>query len=223
MRSYGDACGITRALDLIGERWAIPVIRELMFGPRRYSDLADALPGVSTNILGNRLKELTQSGVVVKKRLPPPAATNVYELTAWGASLETTLIELGRWGASTPYDLEQQTFGASSFALSLKTTFEPELAAGVSSAVRLTMNEDIFDAEIHSAQLSIQRATSDVTEAPAEVRGFAPSLAKLFYSPITVEAAHDQGDVQVIGETPVVSQFVSCFQIPTPPVTAGGS
>lgn len=220
MRSYSDACGITRALDLIGERWAIPVIRELMFGPRRYSDLAAALPGVSTNILGNRLKELTQSGVILKKRLPPPAATNVYELTAWGASLETVLIELGRWGASTPYDLEQQTFGAVSFALSLKTTFAPDQAAGVSSSIRLTMNEDIFDADIHNSQLSIQRASSDATDAEAEVRGTAPHLAQLFYSPITVEAAHDQGDIQVNGETPLVSTFISCFQVPAAPVAA---
>jgi len=95
MRSYGDACGITRALDLIGERWAIPVVRELILGPRRYSDLAAALPGVSTNILGSRLKELTAAGVVRKRRLGPPAAVTVYELTAWGTQLEPILIQLG--------------------------------------------------------------------------------------------------------------------------------
>src|SRR5690625_7752275 len=88
MRTYGDACGITRALDLIGERWALPVVRELLLGPRRYSDLREALPGISTNILGSRLKELTEAGVVHRRRLGPPAAATVYELTAWGAQLE---------------------------------------------------------------------------------------------------------------------------------------
>src|SRR5690625_6272693 len=109
MRTYGDACGITRALDLIGERWALPVVRELLLGPRRYSDLREALPGISTNILGSRLKELTEAGVVHRRRLGAPAAATVYELTAWGAQLEPILLQLGRWVAHTPVDLDRKS------------------------------------------------------------------------------------------------------------------
>src|SRR5262250_1013315 len=100
-RSYSQFCGVAHALDLVGERWALLVVRELLGGPRRFTDLAKGLPGIRTNILTSRLKELERAGVVQRRTLPPPAASNVYELTEYGRELEPIVLSLGRWGAKT--------------------------------------------------------------------------------------------------------------------------
>jgi DNA-binding HxlR family transcriptional regulator len=97
-RTYGDACGTALALDLVGERWALLVVRELILGPKRFTDLRAGLPGVSSNILAERLDRLERGGVLRRRRLPPPAASRVYELTDWGMELEPVVASLGRWG-----------------------------------------------------------------------------------------------------------------------------
>jgi DNA-binding HxlR family transcriptional regulator len=98
-KAYAQFCPVAHALDLVGERWALLVVRELLNGPKRYTDLAAALPGIGTNILANRLRDLERGGVVVKRRLPPPAAASVYELTEYGEELREPLYALARWGA----------------------------------------------------------------------------------------------------------------------------
>lgn len=228
MRSYVDACGITRALDVVGERWAIPVVRELIFGPRRYSDLAAALPGVSTNILGTRLKELSEAGLVVKRRLRPPAATAVYELTAWGSALEPALIALGRWAAHTPIDLEHQAFSASSFALSLKTTFDPGAAADANLHLQLIMSEDVFAARIDSGRFTIARVSeplggelaSQDRSAPLAGQVYADpkSLAALVYQRLDPAEAVRNGAVRIDGSPAAVEIFARCFALPVPPM-----
>jgi len=96
-RSYEDACGMAHALDLVGERWTLLVIRELVLGAKRYGDLKNDLPGISTNVLSHRLDELASAGVVRRHRLAPPAGSWVHELTDWGRELEPILRQLGRW------------------------------------------------------------------------------------------------------------------------------
>jgi DNA-binding HxlR family transcriptional regulator len=98
-KRYDQYCPVAHALDLVGERWALLVVRELMHGPKRYTDLADSLPGIGTNILASRLRDLEACGIVAKRRLPPPAASRVYELTEYGRALRTVLRELALWGA----------------------------------------------------------------------------------------------------------------------------
>jgi DNA-binding HxlR family transcriptional regulator/putative sterol carrier protein len=100
-RSYAQYCPVAHALELVGERWSLLVVRELLGGPKRYTDLAAALPGIGTNILAARLRDLEQSGIVAKRRLPPPAAVSVYELTPYGEELSEPLYALGRWGAKS--------------------------------------------------------------------------------------------------------------------------
>jgi DNA-binding HxlR family transcriptional regulator len=100
-RSYSQYCPIAHALDLVGERWALLVVRELLNGPLRYTDLAERLPGIGTNVLASRLRDLEAGGVIRKRRLPPPAASQVYELTEHGAGLDRVLYALARWGART--------------------------------------------------------------------------------------------------------------------------
>ncbi len=101
-RTYDEGCATAHALDLIGERWALLVVRELLLGPKRFTDLRDGLTGASPNVLAERLRGLGRVGVLRRRRLPPPAASEVYELTGWGRELEPVVIALGRWGARSP-------------------------------------------------------------------------------------------------------------------------
>src|SRR5687768_4583891 len=101
-RTYGEACAAAHALDLIGERWALLVVRELLLGPKRFTDLRSGIVHASPNVLAQRLRELEEAGVVRRRKLPPPAASRVYELTEWGQELEPVVTGLGRWGARSP-------------------------------------------------------------------------------------------------------------------------
>src|SRR5215211_5215261 len=103
MRTYGDRCGVARALDLVGERWALLVVRELLLGPKRFTDLRGGLPNLGPDVLAQRLRELEQAGVLRRRVLPPPAASRVYELTERGRELEPVILGLGRWGSAAPF------------------------------------------------------------------------------------------------------------------------
>ncbi|RPI20956.1 MAG: transcriptional regulator, partial [Chloroflexota bacterium] len=145
IRSYNQYCGLAYALDIVGERWTLLIVRELIAGPRRFTDLMDGLPGISTNLLSERLKSLEQQGLLSRRHLPPPAASTVYELTALGRALEKTLIELGKWGSqfipTSPEDAA--LLNVSSYALTLKTFFRPELAQGVDETYELHVDDEV--------------------------------------------------------------------------------
>src|ERR687894_3181763 len=129
-RTYDDACAAAHALDLVGERWALLVVRELVLGPKRFTDLRAGLPHVSPNVLAQRLRELEVAGVVRRRKLPPPAASRVYELTEWGLELEPAIIQLGRWGARSPSRPRDAAIGVDSIVLALRTMFDPRVAEG---------------------------------------------------------------------------------------------
>src|SRR3981081_1998221 len=113
-RTYGDRCGVARWLDLVGERWALLVVRELLRGPKRFTDLRSGLPHLSPDVLAQRLRELEQAGVVRRAKLAPPAASRVYELTEWGRELEPIVLSLGRWGSRAPFVSEDAVLGVDS-------------------------------------------------------------------------------------------------------------
>jgi DNA-binding HxlR family transcriptional regulator len=126
-RTYDDACAIARALDVVGERWALLIVRELLFGPRRFSDLRKALPNASTNLLTDRLRELELNGIVGRRRLSPPAGSTVYELTEWGAELAPVLDALGRWGLrGVRPPSRTATLSPTSILLALSGTVRPD-------------------------------------------------------------------------------------------------
>jgi DNA-binding HxlR family transcriptional regulator len=125
-RSYGDACGIARALDIVGERWALLVVRELLLGPQRFTDLRRALPGASTNLIADRLRELEGRGVLRRRQLQAPAASRVYELTEWGQELEPVLLALGGWALETPLPPPPVTLSATSVLLFLRGSARPD-------------------------------------------------------------------------------------------------
>src|ERR671930_235062 len=118
-RTYGDRCGIARALDLVGERWALLVVRELLLGPKRFTDLRSGLPHVSPDVLSQRLRELEESGLVRRGKLPPPAGSRIYELTERGRQLEPVILELGRFGSVAPIPSSDAKIGADALAIAV--------------------------------------------------------------------------------------------------------
>src|ERR1022692_3712680 len=130
-RNYGDPCGVARALDLVGERWALLVVRELVLGPKRFTDLRAGLPNLSPDVLAQRLRELERTEVVRRRKLPPPAGSRVYELTEWGRELQPVVLALGRWGSRAPFPPSEAPLGVDAIMLALQTLFDPSAAAGL--------------------------------------------------------------------------------------------
>lgn len=165
-KTYGDGCGIARALDVVGPRWAIPVIRELLFGPLRFSDLERALPGASTTILTDRLRELADHGVVVRRRLPPPAAATVYQLTDRGRALEPILLDLGAWGLEVPRP-EPAVLSPSSVLLFLRGRARPR-ANAARLVVRLVLQARVFAVTVAGGSVVVEAGEPDGWDASIE-------------------------------------------------------
>lgn len=216
-RSYSDACGAAHGLDLIGERWALLVVRELLLGPKRYSDLRADLPGISTNVLATRLDELEQAGVVRRRRLPAPAASAVYEVTEWGAQLEPVICQIGRWGARSPLHDRTAHLSVTSFVLSLRTNFDAAAAAGVRASIALRFGDDDFVADVKKGRLRIERGDSGAAQ--AVVTGSPPVLAGIIYGGRPLGDAVRAGDVVLTGDAAAVQALFSVFVLP-PPVGA---
>src|SRR3954454_1570176 len=147
-RTYQDSCGVAHALESVGERWAMLVVRELMLGAKRFGDLKDDLPGISANVLSHRLDELERAGLLTRRKLPKPAAVWVYDLTDWARELEPVMQQLGRWAARDPHHRKDLHFGVTSLILSLRTNFDSLLAKGVDLTVALRANDEAYTARV---------------------------------------------------------------------------
>jgi DNA-binding HxlR family transcriptional regulator len=157
-RSYAQLCPIASALDLVGERWTLLVVRELLLGPKRFSDLQAGLPGIGSNILSARIKELEAASVVSRRRLPPPAASWVYELTGRGRELGGIVLRLGHWGVSSPaFRQSDGTARAEWTVLSLYARYNPSAAPADPMSVELRFGDETYTARIDEGQLSIGR------------------------------------------------------------------
>src|ERR1700730_5188758 len=156
-RTYGDPCGVARALDHVGERCALLVIRDLLLGPKRFTDLRAGLPHVSPDVLSQRLRELEQSGIVRRREMPPPAGSRVYELTDWGRELEPVVLALGRWGSRAPFPPGRAVLGIDAFVLALKTLFDPSAARGLRASYDLPLGEHVFHGRVSGSRLEITR------------------------------------------------------------------
>jgi len=218
-RRYNDACAAAHALDLVGERWALLVMRELMTGPKRFSDLRANLPGISANVLTQRLEGLEAVGVLHRRTLPPPAASRVYELTEWGYESEPIFRALGRWAARSPYHDPTLPFSAASFMLSLRTMFDPGRAAGFTATVGFDVDGERLRARVADGSLAIvpdQIAGVDVTLA-----GAAPVLAGAIYGGQALTDLEAAGVLRVEGDRAVAERFITLFPLP-PKVTEVG-
>ncbi|MDN5860770.1 MAG: winged helix-turn-helix transcriptional regulator [Pseudonocardia sp.] len=156
-RTYRESCSAAHALDLIGERWALLVVRELLLGPKRFTDVCAGLPQASPNVLSQRLRELADAGVVLRRRLPPPAGVWVYELTEWGLELEQVLLALARWGSRSP--LRDLRSGASvdALMLALRSGFDPAVSGDLRAGYALHVGEHSFALHVADGRLTVAR------------------------------------------------------------------
>jgi DNA-binding HxlR family transcriptional regulator len=206
MRSYGDRCGVARALDLVGDRWALLVVRELVLGPKRFSDLRNGLPKVAPDVLSQRLRELEATGVLRRAKLPPPGNAQVYELTPWGQELEPLVIGLGRWGSRAPFPSDGDAgLGVDAFVIALKTLFQPGGFAGV---VDLRLGDDRFALTVRGGRLEARRGVADD-----------PDLT-ILADPGPLAAAMWHGgpldDVELLGDVALFDRFRALFPAPVP-------
>ena len=203
---------MSHALDLIGERWALHVVRELMLGPKRYSDLMADLPGISTNMLSDRLAALERTGLVRRRRLPPPAASWVYELTGYGADLEPIITVLGRWGARSPGHRPDLPLSVTSFVLSLRTNVDASRTAGMTASYALRVGDVDLHAQLVDGRFTVQPGTPETPD--ATVSGAPEALAGLIYGGRDLDEAVRSGDVAVSGDHGAARIFCSLFTLP---------
>jgi DNA-binding HxlR family transcriptional regulator len=213
-RSYDDGCAAAHALDLVGERWALLVVRELLLGPKRFTDLRAGLPGTSPNVLAQRLRELEGAGVVRRRKLPPPAASRIYELTEWGKDLEPVIISLGRWGVRSPSKPRDAELSVDSLILSFRTMFDAQQAEGLEASYELRLGEESFRAEVADGRFEIERGVADGPDAIVETD--TATLAALVYEDRHLAEALRSGDVRIEGDREMVERFLSLFPLPEP-------
>lgn len=208
-RSYDDGCGIARALDVVGERWALLVIRELLLGPKRFSDLRAGLPGVSANILADRLRELDESGVLVRRKLQPPAGSWVYELTDRGRGLEQVILDLGSWGLRSTSPPDGAEIGVDSVMLSLRSRFAPEAAKGRHAEYELRLGEYLFAVVVDDGRLNVARGSADHADAVIETTPH--GLDSMVSGDVTVGELMRTGGISVEGDLDAVERFPTLF------------
>jgi DNA-binding HxlR family transcriptional regulator len=213
-RSYGDGCRFAHALDLVGERWALLVVRELLLGPKRFTDLRNGLPNASTNILTERLRELEQGGVIDKRKLPPPAGAWVYELTAWGRELEPMVTGLGAWGARSPLPPDTTRIGPDSIVLALRSLFDPDAAGDSSAIYELRLGGDAFSVVLAGGELSLARGACEEKDAAIETDP--GTLAGLLTGELSVDDALEGGVATIEGGKRAVGRFLRLFPMPEP-------
>ena len=211
-RRYEDACGTAHALDLIGERWALLVMRELMLGPKRFSDIRADLPGISANVLTQRLEGLEEAGVLVRRKLAPPASTQVYELTPWGYEAEPIFQALGRWAARSPHHDPTLPFSAASLILSLRTMFDPARAAGIDAWVGIKAGAESVLVRIADGRLDFARG--ELTDADLIFEGEPPAIAAAIYGGVPVDALVAKGALEIKGDPRLAEIFVGLFPLP---------
>ncbi len=214
MRTYCDGCAAAHALDLIGERWALLVVRELLLGPKRFTDLRAGLPHVSPNVLAQRLRELEVAGVVRRRKLPPPAASRVYELTEWGLELEPVIIQLGRWGARSPSRPRDAAIGVDSIVLALRTMFDPRVAERIEASYELRLGEERFHAEVANGRFEIVRGGAERPDATIETDPI--TLAALVFEGRQLAEALRSGDLKIEGDKIAVERILDLFALPEP-------
>jgi DNA-binding HxlR family transcriptional regulator/putative sterol carrier protein len=221
MRTYGDGCGIAHGLDLVGERWALLVVRELLLGPKRFTDLRAGLPNASPNVLSERLRELERAGVVTRRRLPPPAGSRVYELTDWGRELEDVVISLGRWAARSPTQPRDAPIGVDSVALALRALFDPDAADGLRATYDLQLGEERFRVEVADGEIEVGRGGAD--RADATIATDPNTLNAVLWGGRPLADAQRAGDLSIEGDKAAVSRLVRLFPMPEPAAAGSGA
>jgi len=205
-RSYGDQCGVARSLDVIGERWALLIVRELLLGPKRFNDLLAGLDGASPNVISQRLRELTGSGVIRQRDLGPPARVRVYELTDWGRELELVVLHLGQWGTRAPLP-EGARWGLDSLLLALQATADP---AVVNGRYELRVGTDVFTVDGTSGSVRMRRGTADRPDAALTTD--VDALHAVALGKRSIAETAESGDLRLDGDPQAISGLTGLLQ-----------
>lgn len=205
-RWYDDACGTAHAMELVGERWSLLIVRELILGPRRFGDLKASLKGISANVLTQRLEGLETAGVLIRRKLPPPASVQVYELTPWGLEAEEAIKSLGRWAARSPDHDPTLPLSPVSFMLSMRTMFAADRAEDLDLSIGFVIGEETFRATVRGGRLTAERGEAETPD--AVVAASAEALAGFLY----VAAPLPEG--AVTGDAEALTRYASLFGLP---------
>lgn len=208
-KRFEQYCPVAHAICLVGERWSLLIVRELMNGPKRYTDLRDGLPGIGTNILAARLRDLEEAGILQKRKLPPPAASMVYELTEYGAELDETVYALARWGARSlgppgPDDELYPEWGLNAF----KALFSPEAARGLTESYVLRIDGDVFSVSLEDGRL--HTSLGAVEDAAVTVVTDMQTFFLLAGRELPASEALERGLVAIDGDS---EAFERCFRV----------
>lgn len=218
-RSYGQFCGVARALEMVGERWALLIVRDLLVGPKRYTDLRNGLPRIPTNVLSTRLKELEQAGVVVRRVLPRPAGSVVYELTEYGQELEDLVLGLGRWGARSLGERGPDEIAtADSMVMALRSTFRPDLAAGLTVSYELRFGPIVLHATVANGVLEVGEGPPPDPDLVIET---AEPLRPLLAGELTAKQAVASGRIRIQGSVRQLERFAVLFPLGPAPTPGG--
>jgi DNA-binding HxlR family transcriptional regulator len=214
-RSYNQFCALAYALDAVGERWTLLIIRELLAGPRRFKDLIEGLPDVSTNLLSERLKHLEQQNVITRRTLPPPAGSSVYELTEFGRDLETAVLELGKWGSrllpTSMEGLAMPSLGATTLAL--KAFFHPEQARDITETFELHLGHEVLQIRVQDGRLLVQQGQTLKPDAVLYTEIFV--FMGLFAGQIPPQVALSSGLIRVEGREDALQRFLALSHVPS--------
>ncbi|MGW4642814.1 winged helix-turn-helix transcriptional regulator [Sphaerisporangium sp. NPDC004334] len=213
-RSYGDACGVARGLDVIGDRWALLVVRDLLLGPKRFNDLLAGLPGVSPNVLTQRLADLTGHGVVRRRDLGAPARVHLYELTEWGRELEPVLLGLGRWGSRAPSPPDRE-LGRDSLLLGVKACFDAARADELRGTYELRVAPETYALEVTEGSIEISR--SDAGRPDATLTTDLDTLRAVLAGRRTPADAVRSGDLHLDGDPRAARNLTDLLQAPASP------
>ncbi|GAA2629248.1 winged helix-turn-helix transcriptional regulator [Actinomadura fulvescens] len=215
-RKYADGCATSHALDLVGERWALPIARELLLGAKRFTDLRTGLPGASPNVLSQRLRELEEAGVVRRRTLPPPAASRVYELTEWGRELEPVIIALARWGSRSPFLDPEAEMSTDSLLLALRTLFNPHAAEALVARLSLHLGDDVYNLDVSGKTFEVTRGPN--SPADLTITTDSATLSALIWGDRTLTDTQKTGDLTLEGDPATAERFFALF--PLPPTAA---
>lgn len=208
-RTYGDGCSSAHALDLVGDRWALLIVRDLLLGPKRFTDLQEGLPHGSPNMLTQRLRELEASGVVRRRRLPAPASSNVYELTEWGAELEPIVLGLQRWGAGSPSLPHDVPVGCDAAMLALKNAFDAATAADLRVTAEVRFPTGTFRLAVEDGTIDIRRGPADDADLVLETDP--PTLEHVAFGMRSLRDAERRGDLTILGDRKQAQRLLALF------------
>ena len=214
---YRDACGTAHTLDLVGDRWALLVVRELLLGPRRFSQLQAALAGINPKALSQRLTELEARAILFRGKLAPPAAVHVYELTEWGYQLEAVTAAMGRWAARSPLRQPGLSISGVSLLLSFRAMLDQARAEGLEIRIGCRFGEDRYTAHLVNGGIAV--APGDRSDEDALFDGSPDALAMVIYGGVSLVAAEAAGSLRISGNRTLAKRFISLFPMPAPAPT----